>query len=77
MDSRKWVEKGWFPKKLKKRKNTYEVGEGLEQWRKLIKDVRLQKTMHGSTRQLGVVVTGVVIIHVLTKPQRHQSWKQK
>jgi hypothetical protein len=43
----------------------------------LRKDVRPKKVMHGSTKALGVAVPGVVIKHVHTKPQRHQSSKHE
>ncbi len=77
MDIKKGAIRGWSPKKFKKRKNTFEAEEGLKQQRKLRKDVRPKKVMHGSTKALGVAVPGVVIKHVHTKPQRHQSSKHE
>ncbi len=77
MDSRKRAIKGRSPKSLKKKKNTSKVGEGLEQRKKLRKDVRPQKVMCWSTKPLGVAVPKIVIKHVPTKPQRHQSSKHE
>jgi hypothetical protein len=43
----------------------------------LRKDVRPQKVMCWSTKPLGVAVPKIVIKHVPTKPQRHQSSKHE
>jgi hypothetical protein len=62
---------------LQKRKNTFEAKEGSEQRKKSREDARPQKVMHGSTKPLGVVVLGIVIKCVPTKPHKHQGSKQK
>jgi hypothetical protein len=56
---------------MQKRKNTFEARKGSKQRTKLEEDARLQKVMRGGTIPLGVVIIGVVMRHVPTKPQKH------
>lgn len=58
---------------MEKIKNKNEIGEGLEQSRKLGEDVRLQKFMQGNVRQLGVIAPWVVTKHIPFKPQKETT----
>jgi hypothetical protein len=76
MDNRRGTTRG-SPRIMDKRKNKYEIGEGLEQSRKLGEDVRPQKFMQRNVKQLGVVTLGLVTHHIHFKPQKENNLVQE
>jgi hypothetical protein len=72
LDNKKRATRG-SPRTMEKRKNRYEIGEGLEQRRKSREDIRSQKFMQGNARQLGVITLKVVTCRIPSKPQKENN----